>query len=77
MFRAIFLFPARNKAFPAFPGCGATRRTLRRGALLIRGPWRWWVPGLRRTAEEALRRVRDTRTEGPALSVAGEVVVFL
>jgi len=33
---------------------------LRRDALLIRGPPEW-VPALRRTAEEALRRVRDTR----------------
>src|ERR1700694_4849417 len=41
---------------------GAPR--LRRGALLIRGPQSTlhaWVPALRRTAEEALHRVRDTR----------------
>jgi hypothetical protein len=37
--------------------CSAPR--LRRDALLIRGPPAW-VPALRRTAEEALRRVRDT-----------------
>jgi hypothetical protein len=32
----------------------------RRGALLIRGPQLPWVPALRRTAEGALHRVRDT-----------------
>jgi hypothetical protein len=37
--------------------CSAPR--LRRDALLIRG-LSAWVPALRRTAEEALRRVRDT-----------------
>jgi hypothetical protein len=40
----------------------------RRGALLIRGPSRHsqaWVPALRRTAEEALHRVRDTRSYFP------------
>src|SRR6266404_3662145 len=48
----------------ACPGCCAARRRLRRGALLIRGPscrMETWVPAQRRTAEEALHRVRDTR----------------
>src|SRR6266404_5669128 len=48
----------------ACPGCCAARRRLRRGALLIRGPscrMETWVPALRRTAEEALHRIRDTR----------------
>jgi hypothetical protein len=32
---------------------------LRRGALLIRGPFAWWVPALRCIVEGTLHRVRD------------------
>ncbi len=45
----------------AFPGCCAARRSLRRGALLIRGPVgaKVWGPGSAEQREEALHRVRD------------------